>query len=247
MAATFLLHQVGSFLVLLNAMRLLAFGGWAELPPLRWLRAIGQRIGRLDESLDLETIWLWLTRRKRRLLSWAVVLLAAVYASSGITAIGPGEVGLVQRFGGYLGLLDPDFISASPNRLRSVFASSPAASAASQLDFAASLARRASRCAGNPVTVEELLARRRGSRRCLDLDGRRAVPGDFCLGPVRDRHQPAHVATTGYTLGVADPEPALQVLAESAVRQTVASRSLLDVLMSVAKMLKPPRHENSRP
>ena len=38
--AAAILHQVGSLLVLLNAMRLLAFGDWAELPPFRQLRAL---------------------------------------------------------------------------------------------------------------------------------------------------------------------------------------------------------------
>ena len=52
--AAAILHQVGSLLVLLNAMRLLVFGDWAELPPLRQLRAAGRRIQRFDEWLDLE-------------------------------------------------------------------------------------------------------------------------------------------------------------------------------------------------
>ena len=42
--AAAILHQVGSLLVLLNAMRLLAFGDWAELPPSAQLRAAGRRI-----------------------------------------------------------------------------------------------------------------------------------------------------------------------------------------------------------
>ena len=48
--AAAILHQVGSLLVLLNAMRLLAFGDWAELPPFRQIRGVAARIDRLDET-----------------------------------------------------------------------------------------------------------------------------------------------------------------------------------------------------
>ena len=54
--AAAILHQVGSLLVLLNAMRLPVRGAWAELPPLRQLRVAGRRINRLDDSLDLEPV-----------------------------------------------------------------------------------------------------------------------------------------------------------------------------------------------
>ena len=57
--AAAILHQVGSLLVLLNSMRLLVFGDWWELPPLRRLRQLGASIGRLDDRVDLERAWRW--------------------------------------------------------------------------------------------------------------------------------------------------------------------------------------------
>ena len=48
--AAAILHQVGSLLVLLNAMRLLAFGDWAELPPFRQIRGVAARIDRLGDD-----------------------------------------------------------------------------------------------------------------------------------------------------------------------------------------------------
>ena len=63
--AAAILHQVGSLLVLLNSMRLLVFGDWWELPPLRQVRALGASISRLDDRIDLELAWQWLWRRRR--------------------------------------------------------------------------------------------------------------------------------------------------------------------------------------
>ncbi len=106
--AAAILHQVGSLLVLLNSMRLLVFGDWAELPPLRQLRQLGAWISRLDDRIDLERglgVDLEPPARHRRLRR--ARLSAAGYATSGWTAIGPDEVGLLQRFGRYRGVLGP--------------------------------------------------------------------------------------------------------------------------------------------
>ena len=103
-AAAAILHQVGSLLVLLNAMRLLVFGDWAELPPLRQLHVAGRRINRLDDSLDLEPVWRWCLLHRKGIAGSGLGLLAFLYAASGITAVTPGEADLVQRFGGYFGI-----------------------------------------------------------------------------------------------------------------------------------------------
>ena len=106
--AAAILHQVGSLLVLLNSMRLLVFGDWAELPPFRQLRALG----RLDRP----------ARRPHRPRAGVGVALAAPASDRGRgrrcccswsmpraagRAIGPDEVGLLRRFGRYRGLLEP--------------------------------------------------------------------------------------------------------------------------------------------
>ena len=63
--AAAILHQIGSLLVLLNSMRLLVFGDWAELPPFKQLRAFGARIDRLDDRIDFERGWRWTWNRRR--------------------------------------------------------------------------------------------------------------------------------------------------------------------------------------
>ena len=125
--AAAILHQVGSLLVLLNAMRLLVFGDWAELPPFRQLRAAGRAdqphstiasiSGRSGDGSS------GLARPSRRA-AWRS--LAALYATSGLTAIGPGEVGLLQRFGGYRGVLEPGLHLRLPAPIEQVTRLEPA-------------------------------------------------------------------------------------------------------------------------
>ena len=57
--AAAILHQAGSLIVLLNSMRLLIFGDWANMPPLRQLRGLGAHVRRLDDRIDLDRAWQW--------------------------------------------------------------------------------------------------------------------------------------------------------------------------------------------
>jgi len=95
-----LYHQVGSLLVLLNAMRLLWFERTDTSP--RWqsmsrgvqrVNAWTERYLNLDEWLHILThVW------KQALAVVAIVLILG-YALSGITQVEPDEVAVVQRFG----------------------------------------------------------------------------------------------------------------------------------------------------
>jgi Cu+-exporting ATPase len=95
--AAAILHQIGSLLVLLNAIRLLGFERWGQLGV---VRATGQfaeycRACRPSAGFD----WAW--EHRRGLLRALAALLVVGYLSSGVTLIGPSEVGLLQRFGEY--------------------------------------------------------------------------------------------------------------------------------------------------
>jgi Cu+-exporting ATPase len=95
--AAAIFHQVGSLLVLLNAMRLLGFERWADLPG---VRAAGRALAvcracRPSAAVD----WGWAHRRA--ILRAAAVLLLLAYLTSGIVVIGPGQLGVLQRWGRY--------------------------------------------------------------------------------------------------------------------------------------------------
>ncbi len=88
-------HQVGSLLVLLNAIRLLGFERWGQLAVVRGSGRLVAYCRSCRPSAGFD--WAW---NRRRRLAWALVLTSVVlYLASGITVIGPGEIGLLRRFG----------------------------------------------------------------------------------------------------------------------------------------------------
>jgi Cu+-exporting ATPase len=93
--AAAILHQVGSLLVLLNAIRLLGFETWGRLPG---VRAASRAIAACRSCRPAEAgAWAW--RRRRALLGTTAGLCLLAYLASGVVLIGPGEVGVLQRWG----------------------------------------------------------------------------------------------------------------------------------------------------
>ncbi|MFO0890201.1 MAG: cation-translocating P-type ATPase family protein [Isosphaeraceae bacterium] len=227
--AAAILHQIGSLLVLLNAMRLLSFGGWSELPPVRWLRAAGERIGRADEALDLERARRWCLHHARLLTAVGLAAFALAYLASGIVRIGPGQVGVLRRFGGYRGELRPGLHLRLPPPLESVTTVEPALVRSLSLGF------RGQSPSQEPVRWESGHGRSRAGTE--DESNALLVTGDgqfleitASLQYAVDPERPD--AIRRFALGVDDPERALAVLAESAVREVVARGPLLDLLTS---------------
>lgn len=98
--AAVIYHQFGSLAVLLNSMRLLWFERktssriWLRLRDM--LRSIDAWMARrLDPDEGLH----WVEHHWKQLSATAAALALAVYCGSGFVQIGPGEVGLVRRFG----------------------------------------------------------------------------------------------------------------------------------------------------
>lgn len=93
--AAAIFHQIGSLLVLLNAIRLLGFERWSQNPA---IRAVGEFAGYCQACRPSNGIgWMW--EHRRALMRAGVVLGALGYLMSGVTIVGPNEVGLLQRFG----------------------------------------------------------------------------------------------------------------------------------------------------
>jgi P-type Cu+ transporter len=224
--AAAILHQAGSLLVLLNAMRLLVFGDWAELPPFRQLRAWGAKIGELDDRIDLERGWAWLRRRRRAIAIGAGAVLLVYYATSGARAIGPDQVGLLRRFGQYHGLLEPGLhlrwpypiervTLVAPGRVQSLeigFRTAPVAETG-PLRWESSHGR-----LEDPVDASALLLT--GDGRYVEL----AATLQYTIDPADPD------AVRRFLCDVADGENAARPVAESAVRDVVGRRALLDLL-----------------
>jgi P-type Cu+ transporter len=101
-------HQLGSFAVLLNSMRLLWFERRLESAGVLQVRGVFQRLDKwMEKYLDVDEGLHWLSHKWRRVLSASLLLLGAVWALSGFTQIGPDETALVLRFGKPAGELEP--------------------------------------------------------------------------------------------------------------------------------------------
>ncbi|HZT37868.1 MAG TPA: FtsH protease activity modulator HflK [Bryobacteraceae bacterium] len=84
-----LTHQLSSFLVMMNSLRLLRTRPWFSgrvLPPAPVLLA-ARRVGTA------------LASRRETLARWSVPAILAMFALNGFYVIGPNEIGIVQRFG----------------------------------------------------------------------------------------------------------------------------------------------------
>jgi len=101
--AAAIFHQVGSLLVLLNAMRLLGFQRWGELPP---VRAAGQ-LAQVCRRCRPEVVGHWALHHRRALLNVSAVTALLVYLGLGISLIGPDQAGVLQRWGRFLPPLLP--------------------------------------------------------------------------------------------------------------------------------------------
>src|SRR5262249_30706928 len=222
-----ILHQVGSLLVLLNSMRLLVHGGWAELPPARALRQLGRWIGRADDRVDVGFVGRWVWGRRRAATLAACIGLLLFYATSGWTAIAPGDVGVLRRFGRYAGTLESGLHLRWPYPVERVAILAPDQVRGIQIGFRAPSRFEADgrgweashgRTGGDPVEDEGLL---------LTGDGR-YVEMSATLEYTVDRSEPG--AFERFVFAVADGAAALRPLAESAVREVVARRELLDLL-----------------
>src|SRR5262249_23557618 len=95
--AAAILHQVGSTLVLLNAIRLLGFERWGEFGPVRGLG----RVAAACRGCRPAAVSRWAWSRRRTLAAAAAVLGVLATLATGIVAVGPAEVGVVQRWGRY--------------------------------------------------------------------------------------------------------------------------------------------------
>lgn len=225
--AAAVLHQIGSLLVLLNSMRLLVHGEWSELAPVRWLRKVGDRVRRLDDRVDLAAAWSWAWGRRRAAAVVAVVVGLAVYATSGWTSVGPGDVGLLRRLGRYAGRLEPGLHLRWPYPVEQVKIVAPDQVRGLPIGFrvasqsgpdAGGWSSSHGRMSDDPIEDEGLL---------LTGDGR-YVELSATLEYSVDRDAPG--ALERFTFSLVDADAALRPIAESAVRAVVARRELLDLL-----------------
>ena len=93
--AAAIFHQVGSLLVLLNAIRLLGFESWAATWP---ARAAG-RVATACRACRPSAVADWAGAHRGALLRSLAAAAVLAYLGSGLVVIGPDQVGVLRRFG----------------------------------------------------------------------------------------------------------------------------------------------------
>jgi len=227
-----ILHQAGSLLVLLNAMRLLAFGEWTQTGVFRGLDALAKEMARVDDRWDPSAFLGRLLLHWRGLVAFGFGLLLVAGATSGWTAIGPGEVGLLQRQGRYQGILKPGLHLRWPPPLERVTRLEPERLRSVEVGF-----RTEDGGGSRPVRWESrhdrgAVARAEDEALLLTGDGQLvelAATAQFRLDASRPE------ALRAYAFTVANPESALRPLAESVIRSVVGRLALNDLLTSGRK------------
>jgi Cu+-exporting ATPase len=228
--AAAILHQAGSLLVLLNAMRLLVFGEWKSLAPVRAFKNAGRAIQRLDDRLDAARALDILLGRWRTLMGVGLLVAVCVYATWGFAAIGPNEVGLLRRQGRLVAVLSPGLHLRFPPPLERIDRLEPARLRSIEIGFRSGRAEAgadAVRWESGHGREGAITATRGDEALLMTADGRLvelAATAQFRLAPGAS-------ALRAYAFGIAEPELALRALAECAVREVV-SRCVLDDLLT---------------
>jgi Cu+-exporting ATPase len=215
--AAAILHQVGSLLVLLNAIRLLGFERWGQLGIVRTVDRVltACRSCRPSSGFD----WAW--TRRRVLVRIALVSLAIIYLSSGLTVVAPGEVGVLQRFGRFQPpLLEPGLHASFPWPIEQVTKLEPDRVRVARIGVGGPTSS-----AGGPVAWSASHGARRdeaalfftGDENLVDL----AAVVEYRLG---------RQSVAGLLFGVSSVDAGVAAAAEGVFREAVARTALEDIL-----------------
>ena len=225
--AAAVLHQAGSFLVLLNAMRLLWFGGdWRYTAPGRGIVGAGRAIGRWDEQVDLEAIGMGLVRRWRAITALGVVAAVLGYATSGWTAIGPDEVGLLRRHGRFLGTLEPGLHLRWPIPFERVTRLAPGRVRSVEVGFRSSATGTTSGTRWEGSRGRDPLARAEDEALVMTGDGQLVELAASAQYHLDGRSE----ALRQHAFRAADAEGSLRPLVESSIRSVVGRRPMEGLL-----------------
>jgi Cu+-exporting ATPase len=219
-----LYHQVGSLLVLLNAMRLLWFERSTTSPTWKaWQDRVHHVNNWLDRNLDLDEWLHTLSHHWRTALVGLFGVALVVWLLSGFTRIQPDEVAVVRRFGKPLETeLQPGLHWGWPWPIDEITRAQPRRVHLVEVGF---------RTTGKPGdAVRSWTARHSGDGIRRLAEESEMITGD---GNVAELQATVHYTISNvrvYLLEVNDPEALLRSAAESVLRELVASRTFSELL-----------------
>ncbi len=152
-----IVHQVGSLLVLLNAIRILGFERWHAMRIVGGFNRVVVACRRCRPSVGAR--WAW--KYRRPLVRAGLTLTLLAYMLSGIVIVGPDEVGVVRRFGRFEPpLLRPGLHICWPAPIESVVLVDPIQSRLARVGLRARHRPTSSPSIGVPRTVRPATSRR---------------------------------------------------------------------------------------
>jgi Cu+-exporting ATPase len=223
-------HQIGSFLVLVNAMRLLWFERWERSPFGRIESLSSEAARRVAEFFEPAVRPVeWLAAHRRAAVRGLAVAAVLGYFALGITTVGTDEVGVAKRCGRFVGALEPGLHFRLPPPWESVTKFTPDRVRVAEIGFRSKAD--AQRDGGRAIEwtsqhreglidrVEEESLVFTGDENLLELNAaihysvRRAEP-----------------ELTRFLFAVRDPDEVVKVLAEGVLRELAAKRAFWKIL-----------------
>ncbi len=212
-------HQIGSLLVLLNALRLLGFEGWKR----RGFARTVDRFVWVCRSCRPSRVSNWVWVHRRAVIRTLGLLLVAGYLGSGITAIGPEQVGVLKRWGEYRApLLGPGLHFRFPAPWETVQKVEPGLVRVARVGLAGPPARTT-----DPVAWNASHGARRDESALFFTGDENLVE---LAGVVEYRYTEAAVADLLFN--VAAIEPSVIAVAEGAFREAVGRTKLEEILVA---------------
>ncbi|HEX4948441.1 MAG TPA: FtsH protease activity modulator HflK [Blastocatellia bacterium] len=232
-------HQVSALLVVLNSLRLLAYGKVSEHTLVKrshkWRHEAEHQLGHFKHwlrhqlpALNWHSAQHWLQQHRQPLIKYGAALLLLLYLLSGITIIGPDEAAVVKRFGrGVLPALQPGLHYRIPWPIETITRVKPQQVQVAELGFRT--VNTASNQAAEPVVYEWNLQHRDG-RYERRADESLMLTGDENLIEVNAVVQYALGSPDEFLFSTTDPTNVIRTTAESALRLLIGQNSLDAVL-----------------
>lgn len=224
-----LYHQLGSLLVLLNSMRLLAFERTATTGALARVRGAAKAVDGWIERFSLDELLHRLTHRWKSISAGLAIIALFAWLSTSFAIVAAGEVGIVQRFGRATSDLEPGLHLRWPWPIESVARIRPGEVRTVEVGFRSLPEDRRARRAiqpngGNTWTSGHSDGVARLTDEAVMITG----DGDLVelLATIR-----YHVAEPRkFLFGVADTDSMLRSTAEAVLRELVAGRRFQEML-----------------
>src|SRR5262245_7290679 len=233
-AAAAAVHQVSALLVVLNSLRLLAYGKVKQSALLKHggnlVREARHRALHFTEdhlsAISLHVVRHWLDDHRAQVAKYGLAAVALFYLLTGVTIVGPDELGVVQRFGRRLPApLLPGLHYRAPWPVEQVTKIKPNRIQVAELGFRTLGKETAQTETGEPAAYEWNLQHRSG-RYIRRPDEALMLTGDENLIEVNAVVQYSIGSADKFLFSTTDPDQLIRVAAESALRLLIGQNTL---------------------